>query len=316
MIMRIKRHIWFFLATGLAGAGFLFSCEKVINPTLQPATPVLVVDAWINNKTEKQIVLLTMTQPYFDSSLPAGVSGAAVSVQDVTDGVTVYHFTENPSVHGSYEWTPSSVNFGTIGHQYKLTILLNGETFVASSYMGRVPAVDSITFSQQGNNSNSKTIKYYGQFWATDPKGPGDTYWIKTTKNDTLLTLPGEINIAYDAGTSIGGDADGVVFISPVRRKITPRLSSNQASTDSPLILGDSVYVEINSISLAAFNFLGQVITQTNRPGGFGQLFSTPLANVSSNLSNVNPSGSPIVGFFNTAAVSGRGVRFKKVSNN
>ncbi|HEV8511783.1 MAG TPA: DUF4249 domain-containing protein, partial [Cyclobacteriaceae bacterium] len=49
---------------------FFLSCEQVINPTLQSASPVLVVDAWVNNKPEKQVILLTQTQPYFDDALP------------------------------------------------------------------------------------------------------------------------------------------------------------------------------------------------------------------------------------------------------
>lgn len=310
--MRKTKNGFGILLMMTVGGIFFLSCEKTINPELPGAAPVLVVDGWLNNKPEKQFITLSLTQPYFDFSQPVGVSGATVSVQDETDGVTVYHFIENPSVKGSYEWMPSLYNLGTIGHHYKLTIILNGETFVASSRMGRVPLVDSITFSKQ-NSSRKNITRYYGEFWATDPKGPGDTYWIKTTKNDTLLTLPAEINTAYDAGLSAGGDADGVIFIQPIRRKITPTLSTNQSATDSPLNIGDSVYVEIHSISLAAFNFLGQVVTQTNRPGGFGQLFATPLANVSSNIANVNPTGSAVVGFFNTAAVSGRGQRFTRV---
>src|SRR5579872_557161 len=88
----------------IIGGAFLLSCDDVINPTLQSASPVLAVDGWINNKLETQAILLTLTQPYFDSSQPTGVSGATVTVADVTDG-TQYSFVENPSVKGSYEWS-------------------------------------------------------------------------------------------------------------------------------------------------------------------------------------------------------------------
>jgi hypothetical protein len=290
---------------------FSLSCETVINPTLQSAAPVLVVDGWVNNKFQKQIILLTLTQPYFNDAQPAGVSGATVSVQDVTDG-TLYIFNESPTVKGSYEWTPITSTFGAIGHNYKLTMMVNGEVFEAASHMGRVPPVDSITFELDQNNRSSNKTRYTGEFWATDPKGVGDCYWIKATVNDTLLTLPTEINTAYDAGLSAGGEADGVTFLLPIRRGITPD-RSNQTGDPSPFWPGDSVYVEINSITVAAFNYLGQVVTQTNRPDGFGELFATPLANVSTNITNTNPSGSSAVGFFNVAAVSGRGQKFIKV---
>jgi len=53
------------------------------------------------------------------------------------------------------------------------------------------------------------------------------------------------------------------------------------------------------------------VKVQTNRPGGFGELFATPLANVSTNIINTNAQGTKTQGFFNVAAVSSAGKRFK-----
>lgn len=291
---------------------FFLSCEKVIDPTLQSASPVLVVDAWINNKPEKQVVLLTQTQPYFDDAQPTGVSGAVITVADLNDG-TIYSFIENLNKKGSYEWTPGLNTFGAIGHNYKLSIALNGEVYEASSYMGRVPPIDSITFEKDVRNVQKEKTRYQGQFWAQDPVGEGDTYWIRAIKNDTLLNKPSEINIAFDAGFSQGGDADGVEFIPPIRRGITPD-NSNETDNPSPFWPGDSVYVEIHSITLAAFNYLNEVKVQTDRPGGFSELFARPLANVSTNVSNTNPNGSAVMGFFNVGSVSGKGQKFTKVN--
>jgi hypothetical protein len=292
-----------FIVVGL----FSFSCETVINPSLQSANPVLVVDAWINNKLEKQTVLLTQTQSYFDSSQPTGVSGASVIIQDVTDGKQ-YSFVESATKKGSYEWTPGAIPFGKIGNEYKLSIAVNGEQFEATAGMGRVPQIDSITFSKDVRGGSDKE-RYQGEFWAVDPVGSGDTYWIRATKNDTLLNKPSEQNLAYDGGFSAGSDTDGVEFLPPIRRGITPDYSEKK-SNPSPYWPGDSVYVEIHSISLAAFNYLNEVIVQTDRPGGFQELFSRPLSNVSTNIKNVNPTGSTAVGFFNVGAVSGKGKRF------
>ena len=60
----------------------------------------------------------------------------------------------------------------------------------------------------------------------------------------------------------------------------------------------------------SAFDFLSQISIQTNRPGGFGELFAQPLANVPTNLrpTAANPNAR-VVGFFNVAAVSGNGKR-------
>ncbi len=77
---------------------------------------------------------------------------------------------------------------------------------------------------------------------------------------------------------------------------------------DSLFIKGDSLYVEIHSISNEAYFFMNQVIIETTREGGFGALFATPLANVSTNIVPDDPENR-VAGFFNIAAVSGAGRR-------
>jgi hypothetical protein len=74
----MKRLVYFlFLASTI-----FYSCEDVINPQLESAEPVLVIDAWINNLPDSQKVILTRTQPYFQNILPPAVSGATVTITD------------------------------------------------------------------------------------------------------------------------------------------------------------------------------------------------------------------------------------------
>ena len=76
----------------------------------------------------------------------------------------------------------------------------------------------------------------------------------------------------------------------------------------APFLPGDSIYVELHSITNEAFFFLSEVQFQTDRPGGFAELFATPLSNV---VTNIIPSdeNAEVVGFFNVSAVSGNGKR-------
>jgi hypothetical protein len=285
----------------------MMACEEIINPTLQPADPVLVVDAWISNVPGPQAVLLSQTQPYFESTVPPPLSGATVSVLDELGHVFV--FAEGPTP-GRYEWTPSGADTLRVGGKYTLRVIVGAETFEAASYMGRVPALDSITFDRDKNIATGDSITL-SEFWATDPIGRNDAYWIRTWKNGVPLLKPSEINIAYDAGLSIGGPADGVIFIPPVRRRINSFDEDEDGGIKSPIEEGDSVYVQIHSVTVAAFTYLNEVSIQTNRPGGFAELFATPLANVSTNLFNTNPGGSRVVGFFNVAAVEAGGSRYR-----
>jgi hypothetical protein len=126
-----------------------------------------------------------------------------------------------------------------------------------------------------------------------------------------LLSKPSEINIAYDAGFSPGGSFDGITFIPPIR-DINPTDLDEDDQPLAPYEIGDSVYVEIHSITYQSFTFLSQVITQTDRPGGFGELFSTPLANVSTNITTVNSGPLKAVGFFTVSAVEGLGKKLEQ----
>ncbi len=70
------------------------------------------------------------------------------------------------------------------------------------------------------------------------------------------------------------------------------------------------MYVEIHSLDPSAYEFLYGVYFHTNRPGGFAELFSTPLANATTNVKSTDEnSTTPVAGFFNVAAVSASGRR-------
>lgn len=288
----------------------LVSCEEVIFPTLENADPIYVVDAWITNKSEPQVIKLMRTQPYFEQEVPPGIGGATITVTD-SEG-KVYTFSEEAE-EGVYTWTPTGTEvFGKVGLTYALSISVNGETLVSTTDMSDAPPIDSITFNMQQANSFIDDL-YFAEFWATDLAPVGDAYWIKTYKNGVLLNKPSDINVAYDAAFSRGSDFSGVAFIAPVRTSINPFDEDEDGNVLSPYVVGDSVYVEIHSLSEAGFDFLNEVIIQTDRPGGFGELFSTPLANVPTNLRNPDANGTKVVGFFNVAAATGFGRKFKSL---
>jgi hypothetical protein len=237
--------------------------------------------------------------------------GATVTVTDNVGGF--FNFVEDTFNPGSYVWTPPAPgdSFGVIGYDYILEVQVDGNIYLAKSKMGRVPPIDSITFETDKRVGGTDSLTR-AEFWATDPEGRGDAYWIRSYKNGVLLNKPSEINIAFDAGFSRGGGADGVTFITPVRRRINPNDRDSNNRTLNPFVTSDSIYVEIHSITPEAFTYLNQVSIQTNRPGGFQELFSTPLANVPTNIANAYPQGSKALGFFNVSAVSSAGKRYIK----
>jgi hypothetical protein len=287
-----------------------FACETKINPELEYAEPIVVVDAWLSNKPGDQVILVSKTQPYFDSALPPGISGAVVTVTD--NNGTVFTFNEDLTTAGKYVWKPiANETFGTIGNSYTLDLQTSDGVYQAASKMGRAPGIDSIVLKKNEPDQTNPDF-YRAQFYAKDFSGRGDAYWIRAIKNSVLLNKPADINVAYDAGFTAGGSFDGVTFIPPIRGRINPNYRDANDKALSPYIPGDSVFVEIHSVTPEAFLYLQQLSIQTNRPGGFSELFARPIANVPTNISNVNANGKPAVGFFNVSAVTGRGQRFPK----
>lgn len=289
-----------------------FACEDTIDPKLESADPILTVDAWLSSTLGEQLVQLTWSVAYDDNKqYPEGVKGATVTVHDNEGQEFIFTEDENRTPEGTYVWEPAlGETFGKIGNSYTLTIEYNGETFTATSKIDPVPVIDSITF-EYVDDEPMFADGYRAEFWGKDLEGEGNTYWIKTYKNGTLLNKPSEINIAYDAGTSTNTSNDGQSFIAPIRFGINPDEVDEDDEPLAAYLPGDSIYVEIHSITLAAYNFLSEVSANTDRQTGVGSLFSTPLSNVSTNVTNNDPNGSPVVGFFNTSAVSGNGKKLK-----
>ncbi|WP_436514683.1 DUF4249 domain-containing protein [Ekhidna sp. To15] len=285
----------------------ILACEDDILVELPEAEPVLAFDAWIYRKAEKQTIRITRTNSYFDSSEPEGISGASVLVVDGSG--TVYPFNEESP--GTYSWLPANPadSFGTVGETYFLDVQINGKQYGSVSKMGRVPKIDSITWRFEEGIFGSDD-SYFAEFWSRDFEGKGDAYWIKSWKNGLRLNKPQEITLSFDGAFSPEGNADGLTFIQPIRDGINP-FELDEDDSFIPPFTGpgeDSIYVEINSITPEAWFFWNQVVIQTDRPGGFGELFASSLANVESNI--VAEDDEQVVGFFCVSAVSSLGRRF------
>ena len=117
-----------------------------------------------------------------------------------------------------------------------------GARYNAQSQINRVPEVEEIKFTFREEEA-FQDEGYDAEFLATDFEGSNDTYWIKAYKNGQFLNKPFELNIAYDAGFSAGGNVDGVVFIQPIQSGVH-ELDDNLSVV--PYQLGDSLYVEIS----------------------------------------------------------------------
>jgi Domain of unknown function (DUF4249) len=181
-----------------------------------------------------------------------------------------------------------------IGKQYALYVNYSGEEFISVSKLNRVPKIDSINYEIDKlpvKPDNGPQEGFLPQFYAKDFEGEGDCYWIKAAKNNKYFSKATEIQVAYDAGFSPGSKTDGLLFILPIRTSVGRELYSDK----------DTLKVDVYSITQEQFYYL-QFVQQVSQDGS---LFSTPLANIPTNVVNRNSNSTKkAVGFFGISAIS------------
>ena len=291
-----KINFTFLITILLLKSLLLTSCEDAIEVDINDDNAQLVVDAWINNKPETQTIKLRRTLPYFDNSFAPEVTGATVIVADSDS--TLFVFTDDNG-DGNYTWTPSAGQTLNEEKDYALYIQLDGDEYISFSKMNRTMPIDSIHYEER-----EKLLGFpagiYAQVYAVDPVGGGDVYWIKTFKNGQFLNKAQEMNLAYDAGFP-GGSTDGVLLISPLRDLVNRFADTEEGAEDNldvpPYAIGDTIRVEIHSLTLEAYYYLYEAQLQMTQ--GDNGIFSTPITNVPTNIfpRNENAKEDP-VGFF------------------
>ena len=271
------------------------ACEDIIEVDVEQKQKKLVVDAFIDNQLQTQTIRLTESIPFFD--LPGTeppVTTATVVLADTGTG-KIFPFIHDSM--GYYRWNPNELSGDTltVGSSYALFIIENGDTVVGITKL--YPTADRIdslrTVPTKGNGPPFIDTGRYCEIFAYDLPGIGNHYWLKTFRNDTLLSDINNLNIAQDMGNNSNGQ-DGDLFIYPVR-------FSQLNEFLRPYVGGEKVRVEIHSISREAYYWFQLIVNESNNGG----LFATPPVNIMSNLFylNQNPKRG-IAGFFNVAAVN------------
>lgn len=294
MIMKkMNSKILTFGALALTALTFT-ACEDVIEVDLDEGTPQLTVDAFITDEPGQQDIRLTITAPYFDNSGAPAATGATVTVMDNTG--LQYNFTD-PDNDGYYSWNAGpDTSLAHLGNVYTLQIDYDGESYMSTAFANRVPEIDSISVEFREAEFGAPE-GYYASLYAIDFAGLNDFYWIRTSRNDTALDDPAQLNLCKDAAFA-GDGADGFTFILPIREAITP--------FNEPYNEGDTIAVELWSINPELFGWLQEAQTQMQNAG----LFAEPPANVSTNIINMDSNSEvSAVGMFSVSLVKKAGVR-------
>jgi len=164
-------------------ASFQTGCEDEIKVNVDYNKPKLVVDAFINNLPQTQTITLSRAVNYFDTNTAPAITNAQVLLFDTTAGKPFFfQHTEK----GKYQFTPnaSSGDTFTIGHDYALFILVDGDTLASFCNLSRTATFDSIRLVDvEGNGPPINTTGYYVERYS------GVNDFLRSFKKDEKIRL-------------------------------------------------------------------------------------------------------------------------------
>lgn len=196
----MKRWTGFFLLMIL-----LTGCERDIAITPNTAAPKLVVDAEIENN-RPPIILLSNSLNFFSSIDSAELANSFVhnAVVTIQEGNTVYPMKEfevrgangNRIFYYSNDPLYPQPLIGQLGKQYKLSIVVNGQTYNSETAIPLLTkTMDSIWWKKAPNNEDSTKVVIMGR--VKDPPGLGNYIRYFTSVNNQPF-LPGGNSVFDD----------------------------------------------------------------------------------------------------------------------
>lgn len=226
-------------------AGWVCSCEQVINVKLQEGPPNVVIEGSVTNGRGPFTVRLSKSQAYYDQSSIVGIEKAQVQMKDST-------LTENLTEQGSGYYTTRKIR-GIPGDKYQLSVATGGKSYSATVKLPPSVAIDTVYFRPGLLDKDSLNV--FIEF--NDPRGIDNYYRIKLYRNGMIAV--NDYFLISDAFS------DGLRLFAPFYyREFAP---------------GDTVIVELDNLEIGAWRYfkgLNEIIQQ----GVNVQAPGNPISNI------------------------------------
>lgn len=269
------------------------SCQDRIQVDMDETGHTLTVDAFLNNLRKNQTIRLTYTDSYFSGETPPALSGAIVTVKDVTAN-KIYNFVDTNDGNYSYSLSNTDTIIYT-NHTYQLDVKYNSYEYRAVTSCKRTAKIDSLFFEYKEAGTSMGTDTKAGNILhlsANDAIGPiPDFYWIKIYKNGKFYSRPENIQLPSFGNNN---EYDGFFFIENVWS------TSGPDGPVDPCVSGDIARLEIYGISNEAYSFLNLGQKMSNNSG----LFATTPVNLPTNIHPLSDDYPKAVGLFNVGDVT------------
>lgn len=250
----------------------LVSCEDVVDVNLDSAKPKLVIEASIlwqkGTNGNQQKIKLTKSSDYFSNITPPVVTGAIVTISNSTN---TFNFSYNSSSedYNCYNFEP------IIGETYELTVVVDGETYIATETLQAVPEIETVEQNNEGGFlGDAIEVKFFYQ----DDAAVDNFYLIQFNSNFNLLPEYDVNNDKFFQGNQMFG------------------LYSNDK-----MVSGDDLTFTLHGISERYYNYLNVLLGISG--GNGGSPFSTPPATVRGNFVNQTNPDNFAFGYFSISEI-------------
>ena len=257
--MKLKNERWMIPILFVMISVTLNSCEKVISVDLNNANPHIVIEGVVSDQPGPYSVKISMTGDYFTPSLYfPPVTGAQVVITDDKG----QRDTLKETTQGTYL---STSLMGIEGRTYAMSVVNEGTTYNASSYMPTKVLIDSLYAVVRTASLSEPGFYIYITF--KDPPEIGNYYRIN---------LSSSAPIPEDS-------IDGLRY-----RLFTDKFTNGNEMTErirttANVHSGDTITVELISLDYAAYEYfytLNDVLISDRSPTALSP------ANPNTNLSN------------------------------
>ncbi len=245
----------------------LASCDDVIDVDVQTAPSRLVIEAsldWEKGTTgNNQIIKLSKSTPYFDTTTNTGITNASVRVVNDGNG-TEFIFTHQSN--GTYRTTGF---IPVIGQSYTLEVIHEGETYTANETMTPVTDITEVNQSKEEGDEDELEVNII----FTDPEAEENYYLFKIQKRGDLLP------------TLIDADDE---FVNGNRIPMWYEEEDDDDTEDvnESFMPGDVVDISFFGISEAFSNYMQILIEQSE---GAGLFSATPVPLRGNCINTTNP---------------------------
>jgi len=251
---------------------FASSCEDVIDLELPTSEPKLVIDAsidWFKDTSgNEQNIKLSLSAPFFDIDVPPA-NNATVRITDNNNNSFDFIEDGDSGVYVNNSFIPE------INAEYNLTIVYNGETYVATETLKPVNEITRVEQNLEGGFSGDETeIKAF----FNDPEEEENYYFFEFTPSLPVTPTLDTFKDEFVNGNEIFG-----FYI------------------EEDLDTGQSVTIRNHGVSERFYEFMFILLQQIDDGGGGP--FETQPATVRGNCINqTNPDNFPL-GYFRLSEV-------------